>query len=258
MRAIELNDVAVDDNKLAFTWGRLAAIDPDQIERALKTDSAVDETLAAAIARRRRFLVDYQNETLADRYEALIDKVRDAEAAISDTDQFSMAVAKSYFKLLSYKDEYEVARLHTRKEFIDSVRAEFGAKARFRFHLAPPMLNSGIDARGRPRKTEFGAWVIPVFRVLARLRGLRGTAFDLFGKTAERRMERALIVEFEQMIDEILPTLHDGRLEDATELVELYMNIRGYGPVKEESAGLVRRQVAERLQKRFAVAAEAA
>jgi indolepyruvate ferredoxin oxidoreductase len=90
--------------------------------------------------------------------------------------------------------------------------------------------------------------MIPVFRILARLRGLRGTAFDLFGKTAERRMERALIDEFEQLIEELLPTLHDGRLEDATELVALYMNIRGYGPVKEESADLVRRQVAERLE----------
>ena len=159
---------------------------------------------------------------------------------------------------MSYKDEYEVARLHTRKEFIDSVRNEFGSKAKFRFHLAPPILNAGLDARGRPRKREFGAWMIPAFKLLAKFRGLRGTAFDIFGRTDERRMERALISEFEQLLDELLPTLQEDRLQNATEIVSLYMNIRGYGPVKDESVDLVRRQVAERLQSLAAIRADAA
>jgi indolepyruvate ferredoxin oxidoreductase len=258
MRAIELNAVAVDNNKRAFTWGRKAAIDISQIELALRKEDCIDDTLNAAVARRVQFLSEYQNEELAVRYAALVERSHEKEKAMGGKDAFSTAVAKSYFKLLSYKDEYEVARLHTRKEFIESVRAEFGHKAKFRFHLAPPILNSATDARGRPRKKEFGAWMLPVFRVLARLRGLRGTVFDPFGRTAERRMERALIVEFEQIIDELLPALREDRLQEATELVELFMKIRGYGPVKEESADLIRQQVSERLQNLLAVSAEAA
>jgi indolepyruvate ferredoxin oxidoreductase len=246
MRAIELNAVAVENNKQAFAWGRLAAAQPDQIERALNRESVDDETLDAVIKKRSEFLVEYQNEALGLRYEALLTDVQEREAAVGGTGSFSDAVARSYFKLLSYKDEYEVARLHTRKEFIDSVRNEFGAKAKFRFHLAPPILNAAVDARGRPRKKEFGAWMLPVFRILATLRGLRGTAFDIFGRTAERRMERELIAEFEQLLDDLLPCL-DGQLQDATEIVQLYMGIRGYGPVKEESVELVRRQVAQRM-----------
>jgi len=258
MRAIELNAVAVDNNKLAFGWGRKAALDPAQIEHALYRDKLIDEPLDAVIARRRNFLSEYQNEKLAARYEALITEVHDTELAIGGQSEFTVAVAKSYFKLLSYKDEYEVARLHSRREFVDTVRAEFGSQAKLRFHLAPPILNREIDSRGRPRKREFGSWMLPVFKVFASLRGLRGTAFDVFGRSAERRMERSLIVEFEQLVAELLPELSEERLKDATEIVELTMNIRGYGPVKEESAHLVRQQTAERLQNLLAVSAEAA
>ena len=158
-----------------------------------------------------------------------------------------MAVAKSYFKLLAYKDEYEVARLHTQTGFLESVKRDFGNKAKVRFHLAPPILNSEVDARGRPRKKEFGAWMIPAFRILASMRRLRGTAFDLFGKTAERRMERALIAEFEQRLDQLLAALEPENLELATEIVALYMDIRGYGPVKEEAVEDVRVRVANKL-----------
>jgi len=223
MRAIELNAVAVENNKAAFTLGRMAAVDPGQIERALVKDDTDDETLDAVIARRRDFLAAYQNEDLALRYEALVEKARASEMAAGGQGTLTDAIARSYFKLLSYKDEYEVARLHTDKKFFDSLRAEFGSKAKFRFHLAP-----------------------------------RGTAFDVFGRTAERRMERELIVEFEQLLDELLPTLREEQLQDATELVQLYMKIRGYGPVKEESVDLVRRQVAERLEELSSISAAAA
>ena len=246
MRAIELNAVQVENNKQAFAWGRLAAAEPLRIERALNREHSDDETLEDVINRRREFLVGYQNEALGVRYESLLARVQEREAEVGGEGLFSDAVARSYFKLLSYKDEFEVARLHTRKEFIDSVRRDFGRKAKFRFHLAPPILNSALDSRGRPRKKEFGAWMIPVFRVLAAMRGLRGTVFDVFGYTAERRMERELIIEFEHLLDELLPIL-DRDLHLATEIVQLYMTIRGYGPVKEESAEKVRRQVAEKL-----------
>jgi indolepyruvate ferredoxin oxidoreductase len=258
MRAIELNAVAVENNKLAFTWGRKAALDPSQIKNVLGDGKLAAEPLDALIARRKTFLSEYQNEDLAVRYEKLVLAAEERELSVGGQGDFTTAVARAYFKLLSYKDEYEVARLHTRKEFIDSVRAEFGAKARFRFHLAPPILNSGTDARGRPRKREFGAWMLPVFRLLASLRGLRGTAFDLFGRTAERKMERALIVEFEQILAQLLPKLRAEDLPEATQIVELYLNIRGYGPVKEDSARRVRLQVAGRMQNLVAVSSEAA
>jgi indolepyruvate ferredoxin oxidoreductase len=257
LRSIELNAVAVENNKAAFELGRMAAVDPGQIERALIGDKSDDETLDAVITRRRSYLKDYQNEALAVRYETLVRKAQASEVGLGGQGALADAIARSYFKLLSYKDEYEVARLHTRKEFIEATRAEFGSKAKLRFHLAPPILNSGRDSRGRPRKKEFGAWMLPVFRVLASLRGLRGTVFDLFGRTAERRMERALIVEFEQLVDELLPALREAQLQGAAELVQLYMNIRGYGPVKEESVDLVRRQVAEQLQDLVSVRAAA-
>ena len=248
MRAIELNNVAVENNKLAFAWGRIAAADPDRVAGALKRDFAVAETLDESIARRRDFLVDYQNEALAKRYVSLVQRVRDAEDALGGKGELTLAAAKSYFKLLSYKDEYEVARLHTRKEFLESVRQDFGENAKLRFHLAPPILNPGTDARGRPRKTEFGAWMLPVFRLLSRLRGLRGTPFDLLGRTAERRMERELIREFEALVDDIVPTLTPARLTAATELISLFMDIRGYGPVKEAAVNQVRGQITRQLQ----------
>ncbi|MDH5583874.1 MAG: indolepyruvate ferredoxin oxidoreductase family protein [Gammaproteobacteria bacterium] len=241
-RAIELNAVAVDNNKLAFAWGRMAAIEPERISQALNSDGD-DATLDAVVARRRDFLVEYQNEKLAARFDVRVASVLKHEKSLGGDGRLADAVARAYFKLLSYKDEYEVARLHTRREFLESVRSSFGAKAKFRFHLAPPILNAGRDARGRPRKKEFGAWILPVFRVLARLKGLRGTAFDIFGYTAERRMERALIDEFEHTLDELLAILHADNLQAATDIVTLYMKIRGYGPVKEASVELTRREI---------------
>ena len=180
--------------------------------------------------------------------------MQEAEDALQGDGQLTDAVISSYFKLLSYKDEYEVARLHSDKRFIGDVRRQFGDAAKFRFHLAPPLLSSGKDARGRPRKKEFGSWMLPVFKVLAGMRGLRGTVFDVFGRTAERRMERELIVEFESLIDDLLTDLTTERLRKATDLVRLYMDIRGYGPVKEEAADKVRREVARQLAA-FAAAA---
>ncbi|MCH8943953.1 MAG: indolepyruvate ferredoxin oxidoreductase family protein [Proteobacteria bacterium] len=258
MRAVVLNNVAIENNKRAFLCGRLAAADPAQLDELMNPASNSDETLDAAISRRRDFLVDYQNEALSDRYQQLLARVRATESRLTESDELTWAVARSYFKLLSYKDEYEVARLHTRKEFLDSVRSEFGSHAKLRFHLAPPLLNTGIDARGRPRKKEFGGWMLHVFRLIAPLRVLRGTPFDVLGLLAERRMERELIVEFEQLIDDLLPALREDRLQEATDIVALYMDIRGYGPVKAEAAELVRGQVAERLQNLLSVSAEAA
>jgi indolepyruvate ferredoxin oxidoreductase len=248
MRAIELNAVEVEKNRQAFTWGRVAADHPEHVEDlAVTQELRVPETLDQLVERRADFLVDYQDEALSRRYTALIDKVRDAEADIGGDGRFAKAVARSYFKLLSYMDEYEFARLLSQTGFLESVRRDFGDKAKVRFHLAPPILKSKTDARGRPRKREFGAWVIPVFRLLAAMRGLRGSRLDPFGMTAERRTERALITEFENRVEQLLGALDAANLDLATEIVGLYMDIRGYGPVKDEAVEEVRTRVANKI-----------
>jgi indolepyruvate ferredoxin oxidoreductase len=243
-RAIELNAVEVEMNKQAFGWGRVAAVHPERVHRLVDEDETSDESLDDVIARRAAFLVDYQNQALADRYTALVQRVRDSEFS---SDDLVNAVARSYFKLLSYKDEYEVARLHTQTGFLDSVRWQYGDNVKIRFHLAPPILNRQKDARGRPRKREFGAWIVPVFRILAGMRGLRGSKLDLFGMTVERRMERRLIVEFEVLVDDILANLNDDTLEQARDNIAAYMDIRGYGPVKEQAV----KDVHARLEKKW-------
>ena len=259
MRAIELNGVEIEKNKQAFAWGRVAAHHPEHIEDLVFADAQpVDESLDDAIERRAAFLTDYQDEHLARRFRDLVESARSAESNAGGDGEFAMAVAKSYFKLLAYKDEYEVARLHTQTGFLESVKRDFGGKAKVRFHLAPPILNRKLDARGRPLKKTFGAWMIPGFRMLAAMRRLRGTAFDLFGKTAERRMERALIAEFEQRLEQLLSALEPGNLELATEIVGVYMDIRGYGPVKEQAAEEVRVRVANKLSSLASMEKEAA
>lgn len=245
LRAIELNGVEPDKNKLAFSWGRLAAVSPERIEELTRSDdlTKVDKTLQDVVQRRADFLLDYQNQTLADRYTALVEKIQVAAQEIDANDELADAVARAYFKLLSYKDEFEVARLHTQTGFLEKVKRDFGDKAKLRFHLAPPLLHSKKDARGRPRKKEFGAWMIPAFRLLAGLRGLRGSKLDLFGYTGERRMERALIGEFEQTVEKLLAALDRENLADSVAIVQHYMDIRGYGPVKEQAVKEVRDKI---------------
>ncbi len=245
MRAIELNGVAVENNKQAIAWGRFAAAHPERLARALLGDSQDDDSLATMVERRRIYLTEYQDVELAARYISLVERTRDAESALGDGDALTRAVAQTAFRLFAYKDEYEVARLHVAN--FDELRKQHGKSARFRFHLAPPLLSRRKDARGRPRKIELGGWMMPVFRVLAKLKGLRGTAFDLFGKTAERRMERELIDEFEQLLADGLDALDVDNIDGLVEIVTLYQEIRGYGPVKEEAANRIRKVVASRL-----------
>ncbi len=241
MRAIELNGVEVDRNKQAFGWGRLAVASPEHVSKLIDGDQAPNAaSLEDVIRRRAEFLVGYQDQALSDRYLALVQRVRES----AGDDRLTDAVARSYFKLLSYKDEYEVARLHTQTGFIESVREAYGDSAKLRFHMAPPLMARKKDARGRPYKKEFGAWLMVPMRILARLRKLRGTPFDVFGMTAERRMERALITEFEDVVDRLLDGLKDDNVDQAIEVTASFMDIRGYGPVKEEAAEEVRARIA--------------
>ena len=184
-RALELNVVTLEQNKSAFRWGRHAVVDPDLVERMAEPAIAAEplaENLEDVILRRERFLVEYQNAKYAARYRAWLERVREAEqrvqpGGISLTD----AVARSYFKLLAYKDEYEVARLHAKTPFLSQARSEFVGKAKLKFYLSPPLFARVDPETGRPRKYEFGGWMLPVFRLLAGLRFLRGTPFDVFG-----------------------------------------------------------------------------
>ena len=263
LRAIELNGVEVEQNRKAFGWGRIAAVNPNfvrqQIADPQQTVAGI-ETLDEIIKRRAEFLVDYQDETLSERYTDLVEKVREVETSVRGGGKLPLteAHARSYFKTLAYKDEYEVARLHTASGFLEKVRKDFGDKARLRFHLAPPLLSRGVDARGRPRKRQFGAWMIPAFRILARFRRLRGTRFDIFGMTAERRMERALIAEYEENIDILLDHLSLHNIDLAIEVVNEYLEIRGYGPVKEEAAEKARDRIAAKLAGYIQVTSQAA
>jgi len=236
LRAIELNGIKIDENKRAFTWGRIAVARPDAVDDLLgEPDASADESLADMIDRRHEFLVDYQNTELADRYTALVVRVREAERTLADDDKLARNVAKAYFRLLSYKDEYEVARLHTRPEFLQGIRDDYGTTAKLRFHLAPPLFARKTDTRGRPLKKQFGSWVLPVFRVLASMRRLRGTALDIFGYTTERRMERELIQEFESLLETELPNLSADNRDELADCVGRYLDLRGFGPVKEEA-----------------------
>ncbi|HEX2139294.1 MAG TPA: DUF6537 domain-containing protein, partial [Woeseiaceae bacterium] len=260
LRAIELNGVEIDNNRHAFGWGRIAAADPAFVRSRLdQPESRQPESLDSLVERRAAFLVDYQDQALSDRYLELVERVRRAEQRLTSRDlHLTEAVARAYFKTLAYKDEYEVARLHVDTGFLERIRKEYGGQAKVKFHLAPPIMNRGRDARGRPLKREFGPWMIPLFRVLARLRRLRGTPLDVFGLTAERRLERRLIEEFEQTVDALLASLSLQTVDEAIAIVNLYLEIRGYGPVKDEAAAKVRAEIASRLAEYAAGRREAA
>ena len=233
MRAIALNAVAVEDNKLAFACGRLIAADAN-VAASLGDEEKRGETLDDVIARRAAFLTNYQNASYAARYLERVNQIRATErAARPGSEAFSAAVAASLFKLMAYKDEYEVARLHRDAAFRDRLRQEFEGDFTVRYHLAPPFLAGGRDARGRPVKRQFGPWIEPVFELLARLRFLRGTLFDVFGYTEERTTERGLISWYNGLIDEVLPQLAGKPLASLVAIASLPADIRGYGPVKQ-------------------------
>jgi indolepyruvate ferredoxin oxidoreductase len=244
-RAIELNGEAVVMNLAAFDWGRAAAADPSAIEASLhcegQSKSAGDESLVALVARRAAFLTSYQNAAYAARYQALVAGVAEAEnKRTPNAGGLSKAVARYSFKLMAYKDEYEVARLYTDGAFQRQVARAFEGDLRFEFHLAPPLLAKKDPATGEARKMRFGPWMMKAFGVLAALRFLRGTRFDIFGYSAERREERALIADYEALCAELIAGLTPANHETAVALASLPEKIRGYGHVKTRHLAAVR------------------
>jgi len=230
LRAIELNGVAVESNKQAFAWGRVAAADPDFLPKLDEVPKA--ETLDQLIDRRADFLTAYQNDAYAAHYRSIIERVRRTEALLG-SEALTEAAARALFKLMAYKDEYEVARLHMQSGFFDELKREFEDGFSVKYHLAPPFLPSERDARGRPRKRAFGQWIQLPLAMLARLKGLRGTVFDPFGYTVERRTERELVTWYEDVIERMLRELDAARLPDLVAIAKAPMEIRGYGPVKD-------------------------
>jgi indolepyruvate ferredoxin oxidoreductase len=250
MRAIELNAVAVEQNKTAFEWGRRAAHDWASVEKLLAPAQVIEfkkrETLETLVARRVEFLSAYQNQAYADTYKTFIDKVRVAEMPLGKT-TLSEAVARNLFKLMAYKDEYEVARLHTDRSFLDRVNGMFEGDFKLNYHLAPPVI-AKKNERGELQKRQFGPAMLTAFRVLARLKGLRGTAFDIFGRTEERRTERALISEYQGSVEQVLTSLNAGNHALALEIARLPEQIKGFGHVKERNLSAVRNRWAGLMQ----------
>jgi indolepyruvate ferredoxin oxidoreductase len=252
-RAIELNGVAVEFNKKSFVWGRRAAVDLERVRRVatpadvIPIDQHFSRDLDELVARREKFLTAYQNERYARRYRALVERVRSAENDKVNSTKLTEAVARYYAKLLAYKDEYEVARLHADGEFARKIGDMFEGDYRVVYHLAPPLLARTDPVTGEPRKMRFGSWMGPVFKTLAALKGLRGTPFDLFGYTQERQLERALIGEYEATVDRLLVALTAQNHPTTVQIASLPEEIRGFGHIKRKSIEAGRRKREELL-----------
>jgi len=249
MKAIELNGVAIETNKKAFSWGRILFSFPDALQ-SFDTSGLKQkpESMEEMIGRHVKFLTDYQNNDWATEYQSYVNKVMLSASSMNGAgEEFSRKVALSLFKLMSYKDEYEVARLHSSSSFLKKVAAEFEGDFKIVHHLAPPLLSSGEDARGRPNKRKFGPWMQTGFKVLTKLKNLRGTKLDLFGYTKERKMERELIEWFRHEIDEILPQINQFNSLNATKVASVPLAIRGFGPVKDKAVEVAKAKMKEEI-----------
>lgn len=238
-QAIKLNGVAIDFNLQALELGRLFAHTPEKVAALMSTNEKnadqTSQTLSEFIDERAAFLTDYQNKAYAQQYLDFIEQIRAAEHKLGQQDKqgkLTKTVARYLFKLMSYKDEYEVARLYTSGEFERQIKAQFTGKFSLNFHLAPPLLAKKDKVTGAPQKRAYGPWVFTTFKLLKKLKGLRGTPLDIFGYTEERRMERRLIEEYQALLLELLPKLTSDNLAIAIEIASLPEQLRGFGHVK--------------------------
>ncbi len=247
-KAIALNGVAVEFNRKAFMWGRRAAATPEKVmeivtipdtEKTKKVPS-----LTEVISYRSDYLTKYQNQAYAKRYEAFVAKVKSVD---TKGGELSEAVAKNLFKLMAYKDEYEVARLYADPAFLEKISDKFEGNYTLAFNMAPPLL-AAKDQSGHLIKKEFGPWMMKAFGILAKFKGLRGSALDIFGKTEERRMERQLITDYETLLEEILKSLTDKNYDTAVQLASVPNDIRGFGHVKEGNVKAARVRQAQLME----------
>ena len=244
LRAMELNGVQVQNNQTAFEWGRHAAHDAAAVQRVLAPSQVIEfkkrETLDTLIERRVAYLTDYQNAAYAQSYLQFVGKVQQAESALGKT-LLTETVARYLFKLMAYKDEYEVARLHTDTAFLSRVTGMFEGDFKLHYHLAPPLISETND-KGELVKQKFGPAMLPGFKVLSRLKFLRGTPLDVFGRTEERRTERALIGEYQSSMSVILSQLNTNNHSLAVDVARIPEQIKGYGHVKERNLKAARLQ----------------
>jgi indolepyruvate ferredoxin oxidoreductase len=242
LKAIELNGISVDFNKQSFDWGRTAAHDPDSVEKLVRASAPAQviefkrsPSLDEIIVKRVGFLTEYQNAAYARQYREFVEQVRTVETRLGDTAKslrLTETVARYLFKLMAYKDEYEVARLHANQAFSEKIAGMFEGDYKIKFHLAPPLL-AKRDAKGHLIKQEFGPWMMRTFKVMSKLKLLRGTPLDIFGYTEERKTERALIEQYRKTIASLLPQLTLENLPKAVAIASIPEDIRGYGHVKE-------------------------
>jgi indolepyruvate ferredoxin oxidoreductase len=254
MRAIELNGAAVAMNKAAFAWGRQAALDVGVVRRAAGLEQpgvvvAMPErtpSLQQLLQDRTARLTDYQNAGYAQRYADTVREIAALEQQRTGSDRIARAVAVSLFKLMAYKDEYEVARLFVQDGFFERIAAQIEGAYKLGFHLAPPLF-SKRDAQGHLVKKSYGPWVAHAYRALAAAKGLRGTVLDVFGYTQERRDERAAIAAYAEQMLAVLRDLQPQQKAHVLELARLPQSVRGFGHVKERNAEAARARAAELL-----------
>ncbi len=258
MRAIELNGVAVDNNRTAFDWGCRAAADPASVQRLLQPAQVIaftprrkpgKESLEAAISYRVDYLTRYQNAAYAESYRNFVEKVRASESGLGTNEALPLteAVARYLFKLMAYKDEFEVARLHSDAAFAARIQAQFEGDYQINYHLAPPLF-AKRNEKGELQKAKYGAWVGTAFKLLAAAKVLRGTPFDIFGHSEERMTERALIAEYRSAVESLLPTLNAANRDAAAAFARVPEQIRGFGHVKARHLSAARQQWAVLLE----------
>jgi indolepyruvate ferredoxin oxidoreductase len=255
LQAIELNGAAVEKNKTAFDWGRRAAVDLRSVQKAAIPPEAkpesqrLSDTIEDLVARREKYLTAYQNAAYAKRYTDLVARVQKVESEkFAGKKALSAAVARYAFKLMAYKDEYEVARLYTESDFLKRVNDQFEGDFKLTFHLAPPIFNKPDPVTGEPTKTVYGPWMFTAFKLLAGLRGLRGGVFDVFGYSDERKMERQLIEDYFARIDMLLSGVNAENYDTAVDLAALPEFIRGFGHVKDAHVKDVKTREADLLE----------
>ena len=241
-KAIELNGQAVQMNVQAFRMGRAAAAKPDEVGRLLGSFPAskpvsIDETVAQTVERLERHLVTYQSKGYARRYRAVVDAVQNVESGIEGTElRLTLATARSYHKLLAVKDEYEVARLYTDKQFTEGLKRTFEGSYRLNLNLAPPIISKASRKNGVIRKRAFGGWIFPIFRLMTLLRRVRGTVLDPFRYSKDRALDQRLISGYERTVGKLCAGLSASNLEAAIEIALLPLSVRGFGHIKSANA----------------------
>jgi indolepyruvate ferredoxin oxidoreductase len=247
-RAIELNGVSVDFNRKSFVWGRRAAADLERVRRIAMPAEVIpiaehfSRNLDELVERREKLLIDYQDAAYAGKYRSLVEKVKLVEEQKAGSTKLAEAVARNYAKLLAYKDEYEVARLHADAAFRGKIEGMFEGDYKVVYHLAPPLLARRDPLTGEPKKMRFGPWMGTVFGLLEKFKSLRGTPLDVFGYTAERRMERELIREYEATVAHLLDRLDAGNHALAVEIASLPDEMRGFGHIKARNVAAARKK----------------